>query len=287
MQNPSIASSGGEEMTFNRRHFVQGLASAGALAALNWKLPYAFGETRTPAVLSGKEFELNIDTSPVNITGRSRLATVVNGSMPGPTLRLREGDTVTIAVTNRLKESTSIHWHGVRIPAEMDGVPGLSFAGIEPGKTFVYRFPVKQSGTYWYHSHSGFQEQTGLSGALIIEPRNADPVAFDREYVILLTDWTDEHPHTILSNLKEENDYYNYHRLTSPSFFSQAKENGFRSTLSSRMIWAKMNMSPADIADVSGATYTYLMNGNAPGANWTGLFSSGERCACVSLMVRR
>jgi FtsP/CotA-like multicopper oxidase with cupredoxin domain len=149
-------------MRFNRRRFVHGLASAGALAALNWKLPYAFGETRMPAVLSGKEFELTIDTIPVNITGRSRLATAVNGSMPGPTRRLREGDPVTIAVTNRLKESTSIHWHGMRIPAEMDGVPGLSFAGIEPGKTFVFRFPVNQSGTYWYHSHSGFQEQTGL-----------------------------------------------------------------------------------------------------------------------------
>lgn len=281
MRYPSIASSRGEEMRFNRRRFVQGLALAGAFAALNWKLPYASGETQTTNVLSGKEFELTIDTMPLNITGRSRLATVVNGSMPGPTLRLREGDTVAIAVTNRLKESTSIHWHGMRIPAEMDGVPGVSFAGIEPGKTFVYRFPVKQSGTYWYHSHSGFQEQTGLGGALIIEPRNIEPrnpglVAFDREYIIFLTDWTDENPHTIVSNLKEENDYYNYHGLTFPGFFSQAKKNGFRSTLPSRMTWAKMNMSPTDIADVSGATYTYLMNGNPPDANWTGLFTPGE-----------
>ena len=263
-------------MRFNRRRFVQGLASAGAFAAINWKLPYASGETQMTNVLSGKEFELTIDTIPVNITGRTRLATAVNGSMPGPTLRLREGDTVTIAVTNRLKESTSIHWHGMRIPADMDGVPGLSFAGIEPGKTFVYRFPVKQSGTYWYHSHSGFQEQTGLRGALIIAPRNADPVAFDREYAIFLTDWTDENPRNMLSNLKEESDYYNYHKLTFPGFFSQAKKNGFRSTLSRRMIWAKMNMSPTDLADVSGATYTYLMNGNPPNANWTGLFTPGE-----------
>lgn len=263
-------------MILNRRRFVRGLASVGALAALDWKLPYAFGKTRTPTVLSGKEFELTIDTIPVNITGRSRLATAVNGSIPGPTLRWREGDTVTIAVTNRLKDSTSIHWHGMRIPAEMDGVPGLSFAGIEPGKTFVYRFPVKQSGTYWYHSHSGFQEQMGLSGALVIEPRDPDPVAFDREYVILLADWTDENPHTILSNLKEESDYYNHHRPTLPGFFSQARKNGFRSTLSSRMMWSKMNMSPNDIADVSGATYTYLMNGNSPDANWTGLFTPGE-----------
>ena len=263
-------------MRFNRRRFVQGLASAGALATLNWKIPYASSESPTSTVLSGKEFELTIDTIPVNFTGRARIATAVNGSVPGPTLRWRQGDSVRIAVTNRLKTSASIHWHGMRIPADMDGVPGLSFAGIGPGETFVYRFPVKQSGTYWYHSHSGFQEQTGLLGALIVEPRNPDAVEFNREYVILLTDWTDENPHTILSNLKEESDYYNYHRLTFPSFSSQAKENGFRSTLSRRMMWAKMNMSPTDIADVSGATYTYLMNGNPPDGNWTGLFTSGE-----------
>jgi CopA family copper-resistance protein len=263
-------------MRFNRRCFVRCLASAGALAVFDGRLPWASGETRTPAELSGREFELTIETIPVNIAGRSRLATAVNGSMPGPTLRWREGDSVTIAVTNRLKEPTSIHWHGMRIPAEMDGVPGLSFAGIEPGKTFVYRFPVKQSGTYWYHSHSGFQEQTGLGGALIVAPRNADGAPFDREYVIFLADWTDENPHTILSNLKEESDYYNYHRPTLPGFFSQAKEDGFRSTLSNRTMWAKMNMSPTDIADVSGAIYTYLMNGYPPDANWTGLFSAGE-----------
>ena len=263
-------------MIFSRRRFTQGLASAGALAALGSKLPYAAAEIRTPTILSGKEFELSIDTVPVNFTGRSRLATAVNGSVPGPTLRWKEGDTVTIAVKNRLKSSTSIHWHGMRIPTEMDGVPGLSIAGIEPGETFVYRFPVKQSGTYWYHSHSGYQEQIGLRGALIIEPRNEDPVPFDREYVVMLTDWTDENPHTIFSNLKQESDYYNYHRLTLPSFFSQAKKDGFGSTLSSRMMWAKMNMSPTDIADVSGATYTYLMNGNPPDRNWTGLFTPGE-----------
>ena len=264
-------------MRFNRRRFVQGLVSAGALAAFNWELPSASAETSITSVLTGKEFELTIDTLPVNFTGRSRLATVVNGSLPGPTLRWREGDTVTVSVTNRLKTTASIHWHGMRIPAEMDGVPGLSFAGIAPGRTFVYRFPVKQSGTYWYHSHSGFEEQTGLLGALIIEPRNPDPIAFDREYIVLLTDWTDEEPHTILSNLKQESDYYNYHRLTVPNFLSDAKERGYRAALSNRMMWAKMNMSPTDIADVSGSTYTYLLNGTPPNRNWTGLFKPGEK----------
>jgi CopA family copper-resistance protein len=264
-------------MRFNRRRFVQGLVSAGALAAFNWELPSASAETSMTSVLTGKEFELTIDTLPVNFTGRSRLATAVNGSLPGPTLRWREGDTVTVSVTNRLKTTASIHWHGMRIPAEMDGVPGLSFAGIAPGRTFVYRFPVKQSGTYWYHSHSGFEEQTGLLGALIIEPRNPDPIAFDREYIVLLTDWTDEEPHSILSNLKQESDYYNYHRLTFPNFLSDAKKKGFRAALSNRMMWAKMNMSPTDIADVSGSTYTYLLNGAPPNRNWTGLFQPGEK----------
>src|SRR6201987_2426830 len=222
-----------DDQRFNRRDLMRGVAAG----FVTYRL-HGAAWTDRQAVLTGDHFDLVIDWLPVNITGRRVRATAVNGSMPGPILKWREGDTVTLAVHNRLPVPTSIHWHGLRSPAEMDGVPGLSFRGIAPGEPFVYRIPVKQSGTYWYHSHSGFQEQTGLSGALIIEPRNADPVAFDREYVILLTDWTDEHPHTILSNLKEENDYYNYHRLTSPSFFSQAKKDGFRSTLSSRMMWA-------------------------------------------------
>jgi CopA family copper-resistance protein len=192
-------------------------------------------------------------------------------------LRWREGDTVTIAVTNRMKEQTSIHWHGIRLPADMDGVPGLSFAGIPPGETFRYHFPVMQSGTYWYHSHSHFQEQTGLIGAIIIEPREREPIEFDREYVVLLSDWTDANPETIFSNLKEQSDYYNYHRHTLADFVSETKNNGLGATASERLMWARMNMSAMDISDVSGAAYTYLLNGNAPHANWTGLFRPGER----------
>jgi CopA family copper-resistance protein len=214
---------------------------------------------------------------PVNFTGRRTSAIAVNGSVPGPILRWREGDAVTIAVTNRLKEMTSIHWHGVRVPADMDGVPGLSFRGIAPGETFRYRFPVKQSGTYWYHSHSMFQEQTGLMGALVIEPRGKDPVESDREYVVMLSDWTDANPGAVYSNLKQQSDYYNYQRQTAPGFVADAKKKGFWQTISDRASWARMNMSPRDIADVSGSTYTYLLNGNAPTANWTGLFRPGER----------
>ena len=263
----------------SRRRFVQGLAAGGAIAALDLRGWPVLGETapHIPSTLSGKHFELTIDSLPVNFTGRRSIATAVNGSVPGPILRWKEGDTITLAVTNRLKVPTSIHWHAIRLPADMDGVPGLSFPGIAPGETFHYRFPVVQHGTYWYHSHSRFQEQTGLSGPLIIEPQGEDPIGFDREYVIFLSDWTDTNPETIFSNLKEQSDYYNYHRLTLPNFLSAAKKKGLGPTASDRLAWARMNMSPTDLSDVSGATYTYLLNGNAPNANWTGLFQPGER----------
>lgn len=265
--------------SINRRRFVGGMAAGAALAAFGWKDRPGFGQNapQDSAVLNGTRFDLTVDTIPVNFTGRPSRATAVNGSTPGPILRWHEGDTVTISLTNRLKHATSIHWHGIRVPADMDGVPGLSFAGVLPGETFEYRFPVRQSGTYWYHSHSGFQEQNGLIGAVIIDPRDRDPIEFDREYVVLLSDWTDANPETIFSNLKAQSDFYNYHRLTLPNFVSAAARDGFGSTVSQRFAWARMNMSPTDISDVTGATYTYLLNGHAPNANWTGLFHSSER----------
>ncbi len=268
-----------KKTAISRRRLVQGLAAGATAAALDWSGWRAFGEAspHTPATLTGKHFELTIDSLPVNFTGRRSLATAVNGSVPGPTLRWREGDMVTLAVTNRLKVPTSIHWHAIRLPANMDGVPGLNFPGIAPGQTFHYRIPVVQNGTYWYHSHSRFQEQTGLIGALIVEPRQKDAIEFEREYVVFLSDWTDTNPEVIFSNLKQQSDYYNYHRLTVPSFFSEAKEKGLRRTISERLTWARMNMSPTDISDVSAATYTYLLNGNAPDGNWTGVFQPGER----------
>jgi CopA family copper-resistance protein len=268
-----------QRVSLNRRRFVQGLAAGGALATLDWGAPPLFGEARDhgPETLTGNHFDLTIDYLPVNYTGKRRLATAVNGSVPGPTLRWREGETVTLAVTNRLKEMTSIHWHAIRLPSDMDGVPGLSFPGIKPNETFVYKIPVVQNGTYWYHSHSRFQEQTGLVGAIIIEPRDRDLVDFEREYVVLLTDWTDTNPETLFSNLKEDSDYYNYHQRTAGTFFSDVGKKGLGPTISDRMMWGRMNMSPTDIADVTGATYTYLMNGNTPRGNWTGLFEPGER----------
>ncbi len=183
-----------------RRRFVQGLASGSALASLGF---HAAASAQTGAVvgpqqvLRGTEFKLAIDATPVNFTGAARIATTVNSQLPTPILRRREGDTVTLAVTNHLTVTTSIHWHGIILPNEMGGIPGLTFDGIGPGETFVHRIPVKQSGTYWYHSHSRFQEQTGLYGPLVIEPRGGERFPADREYVVMLSDWTDEDPEAV------------------------------------------------------------------------------------------
>jgi len=200
--------------SISRRRFVHGLVAGGVIAIFDlWRWPsFASSGLSEPAVLTGSHFDLVIGESPVNFTGRNSVATAINGSIPGPLLRWREGDTVTISVANRLKVPTSIHWHGVRSPADMDGVPGLSFPGIAVGETFTYTIPVKQHGTYWYHSHSRFQEQTGHYAPLVIEPRGKDQVEYDREYTIMLSDWTDEDPETVFSNLKQQSDYYNYHR---------------------------------------------------------------------------
>jgi len=264
-----------QENPLNRRRFVQRMAGAGALASF-WPLDRTIAATRLP-VLSGTEFQLEIGTMPVNVTGRARTATAINGQLPAPILRWREGDTITLAVTNHLSEPTSIHWHGIRTPSPMDGVPGLSFAGIPPGQTFVYRFPVHQSGTYWYHSHSAFQEQTGMYGPIIIEPKGGYAHPFDRDYVVLLSDWSDEGPDTIVSNLKFQSDYYNFHSRTLGTFIDDVNRKGLAETVSDRLMWGQMRMSPTDILDVSGSTYTYLMNGQPPAANWTALFRPGER----------
>ncbi|PLC47936.1 copper resistance protein CopA [Pollutimonas subterranea] len=265
-----------------RRRFVQGLAAGGVLLGLSPFVRAAgmqSGRTSTgsAAVLSGTEFNLEIGESPVNFTGSPRMATTVNGSLPAPTLRWRQGDTITIRVKNRLNETTSIHWHGIILPFQMDGVPGISFAGIPPGETFTYRFKVQQSGTYWYHSHSGMQEATGVYGAIIIDPAPADPIRADREYVVQLSDWTDEDPMRVLAKLKMQGDYYNYNQPTAVDFFQDASRMGLKAAIDKRKMWNEMRMSPTDLADLSANVLTYLMNGTTPAGNWTGLFRPGER----------
>lgn len=265
-----------------RRRFVRGLVAGGVMIGLSpWLRAAAQGlsDTRTGAapVLSGTNIDLVVGESPVNFTGKPRMATTINGSIPAPTLKLREGDTVTIRVTNRLREATSIHWHGIILPYQMDGVPGISFQGIPPGETFTYQFRLEQTGTYWYHSHSGMQEQTGMYGALIVEPRDADPIRADRDYVVHLSDWTDEDPMRVLAKLKVQSDYYNYHQPTAIDFFRDVADMGLSRALDKRAMWNQMRMNPTDLADLSGATLTYLMNGVTPAGNWTGLFRPGER----------
>ncbi|MGN8250619.1 copper resistance system multicopper oxidase [Pseudomonas sp. SMV7] len=262
-----------------RRAFVKGLAATGLLGGLGmWRTPvWAVTSPGQANVLTGTEFDLYIGELPVNFTGTKRTAMAINGSVPGPILRWREGDTVTLRVRNRLQQDTSIHWHGIILPANMDGVPGLSFHGIAPDGLYEYKFKVQQNGTYWYHSHSGFQEQVGVYGALVIDAKEPEPFTYDRDYVVMLSDWTDEDPARVLSKLKKQSDYYNYHKRTVADFVHDVSEMGWSAALADRKMWAEMKMSPTDLADVSGYTYTYLMNGQAPDGNWTGVFRPGEK----------
>ena len=263
----------------SRRTFVKGLAAGGLLSGFGLWRPsvWAITSPGEPQVLAGSDFELFIGETPVNFTGNPRTAMTINGSLPGPLLRWREGDTVTVRVKNALKDSTSIHWHGILLPANMDGVPRLSFKGIDPGGLYVYQFKVRQNGTYWYHSHSGLQEQSGVYGPLVIDAREPEPFQYDRDYVVMLTDWTDEDPASLMKTLKKQSDYYNYHKRTVGDFIDDVSANGWGATVADRKMWAEMKMNPTDLADVSGATYTYLMNGQAPDANWTGVFRPGEK----------
>lgn len=269
----------GMQSKTTRRSFVKGLAATGLLGGLGmWRAPvWAVTSPGQPNVLTGTDFDLYIGDLPVNITGAARTAMAINGSLPGPILRWREGDTVTLRVRNRLKQDTSIHWHGIILPANMDGVPGLSFHGIAPDGMYEYKFKVHQNGTYWYHSHSGFQEQVGVYGALVIDAKDPEPFTYDRDYVVMLSDWTDEAPARVMSKFKKQSDYYNFHKRTVGDFVDDVSEKGWSAAVADRKMWAEMNMSPTDLADVSGYTYTYLMNGQAPNANWTGIFKPGEK----------
>jgi len=262
-----------------RRKFMIGIVAGGVVLGLApWtSLLAASRISGDKKILSGTEFDLTIAKTPVNFTGKPRMATTINGGIPGPTLRWREGDTVTIRVTNQLQEYSSIHWHGILLPYQMDGVPGLSYKGIAPGETFTYQFKVQQSGTYWYHSHSGMQEQTGIYGAIVIEPAASETIRADRDYVVALSDWTDENPMSVLHKLKTQSDYYNFNQPTAMDFFRDVSQVGWSAAVDKRRMWNEMRMNPTDLADISGYTYTYLMNGNAPAGNWTGLFKPGER----------
>ncbi len=261
----------------DRRTLIRTAAMAGGGFAVAGALP-AWARSGTPglaapwATVSGEEIALSIGHAMLPVGDRQGHAIGINGTSPGPVIRLKEGQNVRLAVTNTLAEESSIHWHGLLVPFQMDGVPGVSFPGIKAGQTYSYDFPVRQSGTYWYHSHSGMQEAMGLYGAIIIDPAGPDPVAATREHVILLADWSFLHPHTILRKLKAQGGYFNLQKQTLSGLIK-----GQDQSAADRRMWAGMRMDPTDISDVTGSTYHYLVNGHDSGANWTGLFTPGER----------
>jgi CopA family copper-resistance protein len=265
-----------------RRQLLKGSSTLGAATLLAPLMPVwaqSGSEGLRPALptLEGDNISLEIGHSSFSVGGKSGHAVTVNGTLPAPLIRKRVGDTMRVTVRNNLPDAdTSIHWHGVLLPFQMDGVPGISFPGIRPGATFTYEFPVLHAGTYWYHSHSDLQEAIGHYGPLIFDPADTDPVGYDREHVIMLSDWSFMHPHMIMEKLKKGHGYFDYQRLTAEGMLSGTDPEQ-QMSWQDRVIWNRMRMSPTDIADVTGATYTYLINGHGPQENWTALFAPGER----------
>jgi CopA family copper-resistance protein len=270
-----------------RRGFISATATAAALSALaplrqtradNGE-PQPPTETDAITVPTDGVLDLFVEHTTTTIAGQPTTSAItVNGSIPGPTLHMREGQNVVIRVHNRLTDQdTSIHWHGLILPTSMDGVPGVSFPGIKPGEPFTYRYRAQQSGTYWYHSHSGLQEQLGHYGAIIIDPATAEPLSYDREYPLVLSDWTFESPYRVLEKLKTFEGYYNYARPTVQNLLKQAEKEGMGKALRARLRWDAMRMDPTDIADITGATYHYLMNGQTAAENWTAIAEPGQR----------
>jgi CopA family copper-resistance protein len=264
-------------VSVNRRSFLSGLTALGGTAALGallpaWARPVSSGLPPVVPTVSGSDIRLTIARQPIIIDGREFQAIGVNGTVPAPLIRLREGQRVRLEVINQLDEDSSIHWHGLLVPAKHDGVPGVSFPGIKAGTSYVYDFPVVQNGTYWYHSHSGLQEQEGHYGPIIIEPAGDDPILYDREHVVVLSDHSALSPEAIFRRLKVNPGHFNFQRQTLFGLIS-GKDQSF----TERLEWAWMRMDPTDISDVTGSTYTYLINGHGPTDNWTALFSPGER----------
>lgn len=264
-------------MNIDRRRFIGAAAAGGTTAAFAgwfpaWAQPVSTGITAPIPTVSGTEISLRIARQTMRVDGKVSRAIGLNGTVPGPLVRLREGQNVRLSVTNDLDEDSSIHWHGLLLPFQMDGVPGVSFPGIKARSTFVYEFPVIQSGTYWYHSHSGLQEQLGHYGPIVVDPKGGDPIAYDREHVVVLSDHSQLSPEAIFRKLKVNPGHFNMQRQTLGGLLA-----GKDQPLKERVDWGKMRMDPTDVADVNGSTYDFLINGHGPKDNWTALFTPGER----------
>ena len=258
---------------------VSGFGTALRRLSLAWAVLVALA---APAL--AQRYDLTLEERVVNINGTDRPAVTVNGQFPGPLIRLREGEEAVIRVTNRMDRESSIHWHGLILPAAMDGAPGFSpgfSQGVGPGETFEYRFPVVQSGTYWYHAHNLDHEQRGLYAPIVIEPRAPEPFRYGRDHVVQLSEWTDERPAQVLRNLKRDPGYYNWNRRTLVDLLRDLGQapsgEARRAIIRDRLDWAEMRMDPTDIADITGATYRYLVNGFRPETPATLLFRPGER----------
>lgn len=269
-------------MNATRRRLLKAMAfgTAGAASGLfpQWAQSATAGAYKAHRSQPQSRYDITIGQTPITFAGRTEQALTFNGTVPGPLIHLREGDDVVLNVTNTLDESSSIHWHGFLVPFEMDGVPGVNFEGIDPGETFTYRFPLKQSGTYWYHSHTRFQEQVGLYGPVIIEPKDGEPFAYDRDYTVVLSDYPSDDPEFVFDRLKKmSGEYFNYQKRTFPDFVRDVGEDGLLETLRGRTAWGEMRMQAVDLLAVTAAQYTYLLNGHASEDNWTGLFRPGER----------
>ena len=269
----------------SRRLLLKRATALGLLVAVErlvpaYALPNTTADPGSQTPLSGDVIDLTISEQLFRLDGRTGMAMTINGTIPGPVIRLKEGQPATLRVTNRLKEDTSIHWHGLLLPPEVDGVPGVSFAGIEPGATFTYRFPVKQSGTYWFHSHSGGQEMRGMYAPMIIDPIEPEPFRYEREYVVMLSDWSFESPDALLSNLKKQGGYYNFQKRAAGEFLTDVRRMGLWTAIKNYLMWDQMRMDPTDFADVTGYTFTYLMNGFRQPATGRGCFVQASGCVC-------
>jgi CopA family copper-resistance protein len=272
-----------KKIHYCRRQILKSALASGVIATGLTRLLPVYAQTPGYDLKTSRNkpdlvrFDLDIRRETIDIAGAKASATALNHSIPGPVIELYEGEEALLRVTNHLDVESSIHWHGILLPFELDGVPGVAFPGIKPGETFETRFRVRQNGTYWYHSHSGMQEQTGAYGPIIIHPADPEPITYDRDYIVMLSDWTFENPHHVMAKLKKMSNYYNFNQLSLSDFIKADNPNDWRTLLTDRLAWNEMRMTPTDIADVTGTTYSYLMNGLNADSNWTGLFQPGER----------